>query len=268
MGKWWFYMNKENKDVGKENKVKLPDVKMPKINLNELINFLLVLGLISIFTVGFMYKSNLEVVLGMLLLGSLGFLPLGFVLGWIFLDPYMRCKVLRWIRRKNYGIVHLVGRGKQITTLIKDFNKDLIWVDNNVWIIEPNKIYKYGKEGQTYAITSKHILTLSGVPTIFLSLDSMKPLDFYEETTKIKPEEIGATLRGWVYNQYAKAMFFKRTMEIIGIVTLVLIAVALYFGYQNYIMIHDQTLPLLETIKATCGKIASKNATIVITQTP
>ena len=41
-----------------------------------------------------------------LLIGSLMFLPIGFIVGWLILDPVMRCKIARKITRKNFGLIY------------------------------------------------------------------------------------------------------------------------------------------------------------------
>jgi len=167
---------------------------------------------------------------------AVGGLAIGFLIAFLMfllIEPFNRVNLLRTITKKNYGVIYLVGRGKQITTLIRNFDEDTIWVDNNVWVLEPTKIYRKDNKTNVNTIESKHIHVISGIPVLFLSLDSMKPLDFFSSQTDIKPEEIGASLRGWLYNQYAKMLFFKRTFELVGLLALFALIVIIYFSYTT-----------------------------------
>lgn len=170
-------------------------------------------------------------------------------LTFLFIEPFNRVNILRKLTKKNYGIIFLIGRGKQITTLIRNLDDDTIWIDNNVWVIEPNKIYRKDNNTNINAIDSKHIHIISGVPIVFLSLDSMKPLDFFTSESEVKPEEIGATLRGWLYNQYAKMLFFKRTFEIVILILGVLLLAVLYFSYSNFSTLQETTKIAKETLE-------------------
>jgi len=180
------------------------------------------------------YKDNPAVMIVSMVFGFLIFLPLGIFVGWLVLDPYQRAKVLRFLTKRNYGIVNIVSRGKEIKSIIKNFDEDVIKIGEAVWVIEPNKIYRLDKSDNVVVIDPKTIHYIGGVPTLFISLDNARPLSFFEEPSKIKPEELGATLSGWVYNQMAKALFFKRTMEIIFIGLIILIIISIYFGYNAY----------------------------------
>lgn len=194
-----------------------------------------------------------------LMWASLGIIA-GFVfaiLVFLYFDTFSRVKILRAVTKRNYGIVFLVGRGKQITTLVKNLDEDTIWIDNNVWIIDSNKIYRKDNKTNINAIESKHINTISGIPILFLSLESMKPLDFYSDENTVKPEEIGATLRAWLYNQYAKMLFFKKTIEIAAIVIIVLLLAITFFSYVSYnnsqeiVKISKETLEIVKNITIT-----------------
>jgi len=187
------------------------------------------------------YKDNVAVMLVAMIFGFIIFLPVGIFVGWLFLDTYQRAKVLRTLFKKNYGIVNIVSRGKEIKSIIKNFDRDVIKIGEAVWVIEPNKIYRLEKSDEVKVIDPSQIHYINGVPTLFISLDNARPLTFFEEESKIKPEEIGATLSGWVYNQLAKALFFKRTMEIIFIILIILSIVSIYFGYTTYNQIQQLT---------------------------
>lgn len=178
------------------------------------------------------------------------------ILVFLYFDTFSRVKILRAISKKNYGLLFLVGRGKQITTLVKNLDEDTIWIDNNVWVIDSNRIYRKDNKTNVNVIESKHINTISGIPVMFLSLESMKPLDFFSNDT-VKPEEVGATLRAWLYNQYAKMLFFKKTIEIAAIVIIVLLLAITFFSYISYnnsqeiAKITKETLEIVKNITIT-----------------
>jgi len=79
-----------------------------RLDWDKAIMWLSVLGIVGII---FLYQmvSDFSSGLGLLmwLFGMMCFLPLGLILGWFFLDPYMRCKIMRKTRHKNYGIIYL-----------------------------------------------------------------------------------------------------------------------------------------------------------------
>jgi len=175
----------------------------------------------------------------------------------LYFDTFSRVKILRSLTKKNFGLIFIVGRGKQISTLVKNLDEDTIWIDNNVWVIDSNRIYRKDNKTNVNAIESKHINTISGIPVLFLSLESMKPLDFFSDENTVKPQEIGATLRAWLYNQYAKMLFFKKTIEIAAIVIIVLLLAITFFSYVSYnnsqeiAKITKETLEIVKNITIT-----------------
>jgi len=188
-----------------------------------------------------------------LLLGCSLFLPLGMILGWVFLDPFMRCKIMRKMTkgRKNFGIVNFVGKGKKIVTRIKNFDEDLIWIKNKCWALTKSGIYELDKDGEQatekQALDPDSFVTVTeSVPTMFIDINSMQPLTF-EETGRegIAPEELGSTLKGWVDNQMAKVMFLKRSLDMYFLIVILCSIASAYFGYIN----NQKIIELEETIK-------------------
>jgi len=175
------------------------------------------------------------------IVGGFLFLPMGAIIGWIFLDPYMRCKIMRKMSkgRKNFGIINFVGRGKKIVSRIKNFDDDLIWIKNKCWALTRSGIYEIDKNGEQVthnrALDPDSFVTLTdSVPTMFIDIDSMQPLTF--ETTGregISPEELGSVLKGWVDNQMAKVMFLKKTLDMYFLIVILACVASAFFGYQN-----------------------------------
>jgi len=173
--------SKEGKEKEEVKKIIEQLRKVRKRSVLDNLRDLLIVSFIILLTNYYLFSQNTLTVLAMLLLGSVAFLPIGLVIGWLFLDPYMRAKVYKWIRRKNYGVVNLVGRGKTIISMIKNFDEDVILVGSSMWILEPSRVYRYDKTSESYAINPDNIMYISGVPTIFLDLDTMRPLTFEKE---------------------------------------------------------------------------------------
>jgi len=201
-------------------------------------------GFISIMFLFLMWQynpSNQAITTIVFIIGGFLFIPLGAILGWVFLDPYMRCKIMRKMSkgRRNFGIVNFVGKGKKIITRIKNFDEDLIWIKNKCWALTKSGIYELDKNGEQ--ATEKRVLdpdsfitVTDSVPTMFIDIDSMQPLTF-EETGRegISPEELGSVLKGWVDNQMAKVMFLKKTLDAYFLILILCAIASAFFGYQN-----------------------------------
>jgi hypothetical protein len=63
----------------------------------------------------------------------------------------------------------------------------------------------------------------------------------------INPLELGATLKAWVDNQLAKAMFLKKTYDMYFIIVIGCAIGAILFGYVNYTKT-DEINSTLETL--------------------
>jgi hypothetical protein len=199
------------------------------------------MGIIGLFfLISLQYTVHEEwVILIVLLLGSMMFLPVGMILGWAFLDPYVRCKILRKASRKNYGVINFVGKGQKIISKIKNFDQALIWKKNETWVITKEHVYQLSKDGDTIVEKSKidpeSIVTLiDTVPMLFVDLDSMQPLSLARDRREgINPLELGATLKAWVDNQLAKAMFLKKTMDMYLLIIVIVSVISVGLAYIN-----------------------------------
>jgi hypothetical protein len=185
--------------------------------------------------------------------GMLCFIPLGVIMGWFFLDPHMRCKIWRRVRGKNYAIVNFVHKGgKRITQRIRDLGGDVIVESGRLWLIDSKGIYYMDKNRNKMLhaeIKGENVITLpSNIPEIFLDIDTMIPLKFHKEKGEIDPQEAGATIIGWVYNQTQKNIMFKRTTTIFYILLLAGVVFTLVLVYQNYETIDSlkNTIPELQ----------------------
>lgn len=195
----------------------------------------------------------------MILLGMTLFMPLGMLLGWGLLDPFMRCRIMRRVRRKNYGVVCFVSKGRRIIAHVKDFDDALIWVRNRCWAIRKNKIFEIDKYGEKISedenINPEDLVIMTEtVPMIFFDIDNMMPLTLHETNIEeVAPDELGPALKGWVDNQQAKLIFMKRTMEMFYMIILMATIGALFLTYQNYTILEEVT----KTLTAIQNKLAS-----------
>ena len=68
-------------------------------------------------------------------------LPIGLVLGFIYGNKVFYAKTMRKITKKQYGIIRLVGFGKNIITLVKKIDKDMIEINKVKYYIEDTFFY-------------------------------------------------------------------------------------------------------------------------------
>ncbi len=203
----------------------------------------------------YLYMYNDYVFLLVVMIGSIMFLPVGMLLGWITFDPYMRCKVLRKITKKNYGILHFVGKGGKMVPKIKNFDQGLIWKEDECWVIAKDFVYQITKDGNKInegkRIDPRNIVTLiDTVPTVFVDIDSFEPLRLSsEEREPVNPLEIGSVLKAWVDNQKAKILAGRGRVDIFIIATLLMSIVA--------VIISVMVLSRLDELKSSLSVILS-----------
>lgn len=214
----------------------------------------MVLGVfaVSVFFLFMLYSyspGNDALMAIILIVGATLFIPIGMVIGWMLLDPYNRCKIMRKMTRgrKNYGIVNFVGKANKIVSKIKNFDEDLIWIGNRCWVLAKCKIKEITKNGEELTegsvIDPTKILAMSEtIPILFIDLTSMEPLSFTSEgREKVSPEEIGSFMKGWIDNQMAKIMFLKKTLDIYFIIVIISCIAAAFLSYQNNTAIEQLT---------------------------
>jgi hypothetical protein len=227
--------------------------------------FVFIFGIIGVFILMSLQYTIHEqwVVLITLMLGSMMFLPVGMIIGWALLDPYVRCKILRKASRKNYGVINFVGKGQKIVSKIKNFDQALIWKKNETWVITKEHVYQLSKDGDSIVekakIDPESIVTLiDTVPCLFVDLDSMQPLSLARDRREgINPLELGSSLKAWVDNQLAKAMFLKKTMDIYLLIILVVSIASVFIGYLNMTHMEDMSTQL-KTIHGQLTDILSR----------
>lgn len=216
----------------------------PTKSKQNMVIMLAVIGAVFIF-MSYEYIQEPWVLILMMLMGSCMFLPIGMIAGWAFLDTYMRCRILRRMTHKNYGIVNFVGKGNKMVSKIKNFDNDLIWIKDKCWTMRKGMVMLLNKNGNAInegnEIDPQSIVTLMDtVPIMFVDLDSIEPLSFNREPREqINPIELAANVNSYIDNQLAKIMFLKKTMDIYFMVVILASVAAVGLAYFNMNGIND-----------------------------
>jgi hypothetical protein len=206
---------------------------------------LAVIGLVFIMLMRNMLPSEAAFIV-VVLIGSMMFLPVGMIIGWVALDPVMRCKILRKTSKRNYGIVNFVGKGRRIVSKIKNFDYGLIWQKNSCWALTKGRIYQLTKDGNA-ANEGKHIdpdsvVTLvDTVPVIFVDMDSFEPLKILQGSEPVYPDEIGPALKAWDDNQKQKRNATKKAADILMYVAIACAAGAIVVGFLTMQKVEELT---------------------------
>lgn len=216
--------------------------------------------IVTIFTISiffifllFQYNPGSDVLMTIIMLiGVVLFLPIGMIIGYMVMDPFMRCKLMRKMTKKNWGVINFVAKGKKIISRIKNLDNDLIWIKNKCWAVTKEGIYELDKSGdrliddKNRVIDADSVVTITEtVPVMFVDMNSMQPLTFqYEGREGISPAELGSSLKGWVDNQLAKVMFLKKTMDTYFIIVILCSLVSAYYGYANSGTIEEMGLEI------------------------
>jgi hypothetical protein len=214
--------------IKEAHKIKIQRKEKEPFDMNRGLLYLLVFGiLIVIFFSQELTKINPVMSWVMIIFGMMAFLPAGILMGKFLLDPFMRCKIYRRVGNRNFGMVHLVQKGgKKIEIRIKNLTDDVIIQGTKLWVLEDGGIYYCDRNDNMMLharFDSKSLVTSpNNIPMLFLDADTMLPLRFYKYETKSNPQQVGATVLGYINNQIAKNLFFKRSMTFFYIIILVL----------------------------------------------
>ena len=171
----------------------------------------------------------------LLILVGVGILAIivGAVIGKL-MDVYFRAKLLRRITKKNYGILGIVSKDwKNIKKILVNFDKDLIKIGDAVWVLKGSQIYREDHPEKGFQVTHDILKWEEGVPTAYVNYETIKPLDFFSEGGKTRPEETGAILLAWVENQIAKRMAQLRMIQTFLIIIIIAGALGAYFSFQS-----------------------------------
>lgn len=203
-------------------------------------------------------SQGVEGVYSAILIGSLCFLPVGALLGFVIFNKEMLCSVLRKVSARNWGIINLVAQdGRNICSFMKDLNNSIIERQDGIWIIRKDRIF-LDKGSVKYKLDPDKIRFKSGVPVIFLDFNTLEPLDFWEEKTKTQPKELAPLLKGWLATEELKGMMKAKTIQIGVIILIFMLAVNVYLTYDTWSMVKKGVLPAIQGTQQQVQNIASQ----------
>lgn len=175
------------------------------------------------------------------LLGSILFLPIGIFFGYLFTNPFIRCKILRKLTKKDYGIVFFIGKGNRLFTKTINFTRDILTFKDGIWVLEKNRIYQFAENPDTSKIIDPDAIHLivDTVPVIFLDLNKRRILTFQKEESDVHPTEISAIFTAWIKNQLMKGMFLRKRLDVYFILLIIISFIAVALSYMTYNRLND-----------------------------
>jgi hypothetical protein len=189
-----------------------------------------------------------------------------FLLGRIS-DTHFRAKLMRTLTKKDYGILGIASQDrKNIRKVVVNFEKSVIKLGSQVWVIQSGRIYRQEKPETGFSFqNSKGELSVDtfryeeGIPILYVDITNLKPLNFYpQETGKVPPEELGSFLSSWIANQIAKGMNviaeYKTFLLIIIVLAIVIITLDAYILMKLGDITAAQAVPVI-----------AKNGSMIIT---
>lgn len=212
-------------------------------------------GLAGVGALWFFYGSNEGIMTVTLILGGIFYAPLGLVIGAILFNPTFRLKALRSITRKNYGLIGFVSRGKQIKQLVRNLDNDFVWIGDKVWRITEGNIYWYDSNSTEHeaGIKEYSTYTAGGVPILYIDIDNLTPLSFNDTATPLKPQQLGASLKGWAAAQKAKAVLTSTSFKagiFIALIASAAAAVVSFLAWQNTEQIVQNQQQIIDLIQS------------------
>ena len=199
--------------------------------------YLAILGIVGIILAMQVQVADVVRILAVFI-GACFFIPIGLFIGMMLGNPYIRCRILRKMRKRDYAIVNFIQKdGRHIDTKIKNLEEDVVIHGSRLWIIQRRKIYSVDADGSKVfqaKIDPEGVYTIADVPVVFLDVENMFPVTFHrEEQENIDPQQAGATLLGWVNNQITKRGKSLRDVMFI-VINIVLSVMNLVILYQLY----------------------------------
>jgi len=250
----------EIKEETKEN-VKIVPKEIESFSVLKFFSVFLVVALIGLFGLFFYLKDYIPnsqgFIISILLIGSSLFLPFGVFIGKFFLDQKSRGLMLRKLTKKNIGLINFVSKGRRIKSILRNIDDDIVWIGSKLWHISGDNIYWYSENESTKKVDldPKMIYDSNGLPTIYFDLDSITPLDFAGNKTIIKPEELGSTVKSYIYNQALKQLLVKRTLQIFILGALLASAGALVLSFLTWDLVNNQVIDQLTAIQNTISPV-------------
>lgn len=169
---------------------------------------------------------------------------LAFFMGRI-MDTHFRAKIFRQFLKKDYGILAITSKDrKNIRKVVVNLENTILRIGAQIWIVQGGRIYRqekpeegFGFQNSKKEITVKTIME-EGVPTLYVDVESIKPLDFFPDKTpdskSVQPEELGSFLMAWTANQIAKGINVINEYRNFLLIIIILGIIQLVFMYYIF----------------------------------
>ena len=224
--------------------------------------WLLLVLLLSIIGViiGYYLKPSflLAMGLGAFAGGSLLFV-LGFILGWLMIDPFQRAKLKRRLTKKNWGIAYIIYKKKYVHPYLFDFSQKVLKIGSRIYHLQDSDVMNQSNDYED-GVDPKNIIYMKNIPVVFLDFDDMIPIDLNKEKIDT-PSSLASDLLMWIDAEvYKKVLKNKRVQDIALIVSLILIIVILggfYFMWQN----NQDILKAIHQMSGHTARIITQNIT-------
>jgi len=134
-------------------------------------------------------------------------MTLAFFIGRIS-DPIWKARIQRMTdKTKDFYLVGFVDKsGMHITDYVLNINHGILEHKGKIWIGDKGRIFDQSNPTNGFFPGTRPHPNESGLPRIFINEDSFMCMTFWEESTHVKPDEVGSELKAWVDNQIAKAI--------------------------------------------------------------
>jgi hypothetical protein len=179
----------------------------------------------------------------LLYFGAIIILMLALVVGRL-MDPAYRCNMLRRFTKKPYIMAKLFAKDARLVNshVINAF-ADSLWIGSAYWtflagsvmIERKNSDGKLERDKEAgFKITSAMLRTDEGCPTLYLDVDTMRPLKIWkpDEGADTKPDEIGSTMLAWDSNQALKRTRGAGNPMIWTIVLMIIVVCCLFISWD------------------------------------
>jgi len=187
------------------------------------------------------------------------YMPLGFVIGWLAGNPIIRGKIMnKAVRYNRYGLVVLKGLGKHLRWFVKRIDTGTIKIDKIDYPVLHDKVYnseygdvKISKDG-TIEIDPKKFYYVAGLPTIFIDVNDLIPLELAREVEVHgirDPKLINVLIQRESEAKSLEAMKFqkKKLLQYI-IIAMLLVGIVLIVNIIGFINI-SKILQLVQAAK-------------------
>jgi hypothetical protein len=179
---------------------------------------------------------------------------------------------MRQILKSNTIMVGFISKDKKtIDKVSANVDSSRIKIGDSIVIMDKTKIYREDKPEAGFFINKGHIKWDEGVPTLYVYADSLKPADFFNESSNVSAEDVSTVLISFVRIEIMKGLKLMEEYKIyfiaIGILALLASGVA-YFAYSEAQATHkqvDSANAKLDAIMQRFGIVVGGNETLVIT---